>query len=500
MKKYTHKIKGMHCASCELLIEKKLIELPEIEAVDASAAKGEVTIYYQDKRPTEEKINELLEGDGYCLCETGEFLGQTATVSTGLKGLLTSVVIAGAVFAGFLLLNRLGLSGLVNVSASSSLPAFFFLGLLAGISTCAALTGGIVLSMSQQWQEGYAKNDSLNEKMKPHLLFNAGRIVSYALLGAGLGVIGNKLQLSLTFNALLVITVSVFMILTGLKMLGVKALQGFQITLPKSLAHKATDQKNFQGKYMPSIMGFLTILLPCGFAITTESLALLSGNMTQGALIMAAFALGTAPGLLAIGFSTVKMGSSSKAATFSKIAGVLVLLFAFFNINSQLNVLGLPSLNNFNLKASANAQTDGIGNRVDISGLAPIVNGKQLLQMQANANGYSPNYFKVKTGIPVRWEITDTGTSGCTNAVMSKSLFEGQIALTPGQVSVKEFTPTKAGRYKFSCWMGMVTGMIEIVNQDGSAAANTGAAAAEVPSGAKGCGCGGGGIGSCGAK
>lgn len=506
MKKYTHKIKGMHCTSCELLIEKKLIELPEIEAVDASAAKGEVTIYYQDKRPTEEKINELLEGDGYCLCETGEFLGQTATVSTGLKGLLTSVVIAGAVFAGFLLLNRLGLSGLVNVSASSSLPAFFFFGLLAGVSTCAALTGGIVLSMSQQWQEGYAKNDSLSEKMKPHVLFNAGRIASYALLGAILGVIGNKLQLSLTFSALLVIAVSIFMILNGLKMVGVKALQGFQIALPKSLAHKATDQKNFQGKYMPLIMGFLTILLPCGFAITTESLALLSGNMVQGALIMAAFALGTAPGLLAIGFSTVKMGSSSKAATFSKIAGALVLLFAFFNINSQLNVLGLPSLNNFSLKASANAQTDGIGNRksivaaVDTSGLAPVVNGKQLLQMQASARGYSPNYFKVKAGIPVRWEITDTGTSGCTNAVMSNSLFEGQIALTPGQVSVKEFTPTKTGRYKFSCWMGMITGAIEVINQDGSAAANTGVAAAEIPSGAKGCGCGGGGgTGSCGA-
>jgi plastocyanin domain-containing protein len=128
--------------------------------------------------------------------------------------------------------------------------------------------------------------------------------------------------------------------------------------------------------------------------------------------------------------------------------------------------------------------------------LAPIVSGKQLLKMNANASGYSPNYFKVRAGTPVRWEITDTGTSGCTNAVMSNALFTGQIALTPGQVSVKEFTPTKAGKYKFSCWMGMVTGVIEVVNQDSSA--TTTAAAAEVPSGAKGCGCGGGGS-SCGA-
>lgn len=338
--------------------------------------------------------------------------------------------------------------------------------------------------MSQQWQEGYAKNDSLSEKMKPHLLFNAGRIASYILFGALLGIIGNKLQLSLTFSALLVMAVSVFMILNGLKMLGVKALQGFQIALPKSLTHKATNQKNFKGKYMPSIMGALTILLPCGFTITAESLALLSGNMIQGALIMGVFALGTSVGLLAIGFSTVKMGSSPKAAMFSRVAGALVLLFAIFNINFQLNVLNLPSLNNF----SVSAQT---------SGLAPMVNGKQLLQMQASASGYSPNYFKVKVGIPIRWEITDIGTSGCTNAVMSKSLFDGQINLTPGQVSVKEFTPLKAGQYKFSCWMGMVIGVIEVINQDGSLTAAVGAVAPEIPSGAK-CGCGSGGSGGCG--
>jgi plastocyanin domain-containing protein len=66
--------------------------------------------------------------------------------------------------------------------------------------------------------------------------------------------------------------------------------------------------------------------------------------------------------------------------------------------------------------------------------------------------------------VPVRWEITDTGTSSCTNAVISKSLFDGQISLTPGQTSTKEFTPQKVGRYKFSCWMGMVTGTIDVVD------------------------------------
>jgi len=93
-----------------------------------------------------------------------------------------------------------------------------------------------------------------------------------------------------------------------------------------------------------------------------------------------------------------------------------------------------------------------------------IVDGKQIVKMNASSSGYSPNYIKVRVGIPVRWEITDTGTSGCTNAIISNNLFQGPINLTPGQVSVKEFTPTKPGKYRFSCWMGMVTGTIEVVN------------------------------------
>jgi plastocyanin domain-containing protein len=121
--------------------------------------------------------------------------------------------------------------------------------------------------------------------------------------------------------------------------------------------------------------------------------------------------------------------------------------------------------------------------------------------MNAQSSGYTPNSFKVKVGVPVRWEITDTGTSGCTNAVVSKGLFDGQIDLKPGQTSVKEFTPVKAGKYKFSCWMGMITGSIEVVdpsqtNNTNNPSVVQAAQPTEIPSGAKGCGCGGGGSGA----
>ena len=115
--------------------------------------------------------------------------------------------------------------------------------------------------------------------------------------------------------------------------------------------------------------------------------------------------------------------------------------------------------------------------------------------MDASSRGYQPNYFKIKTGILVRWEIRDVGTSGCTNAVISRSLFDGAINLTPGQTSVKEFTPEKPGKYKFSCWMGMVSGTIEVVDKSVNAT-NSSINSSVISSGAAGS-CGGEG-GSCG--
>jgi sulfite exporter TauE/SafE len=81
--------------------------------------------------------------------------------------------------------------------------------------------------------------------------------------------------------------------------------------------------------------------LPCGFTITAQTIALLSANAFQGALIMGFFALGTAPMLLVIGISSVKFFSKPQLAlTFSRVAGFLVLFFALWNIYNQANLLG----------------------------------------------------------------------------------------------------------------------------------------------------------------
>lgn len=482
-------VKGMHCPSCEILIEKKLLTLARILSVEASTAKNQVRFEYQGNPFTPQELNQLFKKENYVFSAQNNFSDHTPVKTSDP---LIPLILGIMLILAFLTLNKLGLAGFINVNAQSSLPMFFIFGLIAGLSSCAALVGGIILSMSKQWTHLYSPGDSLGKKIQPHLMFNFGRLASYAILGAILGAIGSQLNLSLKFGPILVIIVSLLMILLALQMLGVKALQKFQLSAPKFITRYLADETHFHSRYAPFLMGALTFFLPCGFTITAQGLALISGSALQGGLIMLLFALGTLPMLLTIGLSSVKFsGNAHLADGFLKVAGMLVLFFALFNLNSQLNVLGIASLSDLTSKKANPAN-----NVLDQSDLAPIVSGKQLLKMTASSTGYTPNYFKVRAGQPVRWEITDTGTSGCTNAIISNSLFTGQIPLTPGQVSVKEFTPTKVGKYKFSCWMGMISGTIEVVDQNSPVQNPTNQQGNSdnsiIPSGAKGCGCGGG--------
>ena len=111
----------------------------------------------------------------------------------------------------------------------------------------------------------------------------------------------------------------------------------------------------------------------------------------------------------------------------------------------------------------ASSQNAAINTGDNPSQPMPETKNEQVIKMNASASGYSPNYFKVKAGMPVSWEITDIGTSGCTNAVVAQGLFSDRVNLESGQTVVKKFTPTKPDKYQFSCWMGMVTGTIEVI-------------------------------------
>ena len=64
-KEHIYFVKGTHCASCEVLIEKKLAALREIKSVEASADKDKVFVVYQGQRPSVKGLNSIFRKEGY---------------------------------------------------------------------------------------------------------------------------------------------------------------------------------------------------------------------------------------------------------------------------------------------------------------------------------------------------------------------------------------------------------------------------------------------------
>ena len=115
----------------------------------------------------------------------------------------------------------------------------------------------------------------------------------------------------------------------------------------------------------------------------------------------------------------------------------------------NINPLGFIMKGSF----ASNSNTD--------SSKAIIEDGVQVINMTANNNGYSPNVYYVQKGIPLKWVINGESLNYCNNAIVVNSL-NIEKKLKNGE-NVIEFTPNDKD-INFSCWMGMIRGVITVVD------------------------------------
>jgi len=452
MRRHTYYVKGMHCASCEVLIEKELLAFPRVRFADASLSNSQVNIGFKHERPGSERLNEIFKDNGYVFSDH-PFPKESSNW-------LEPILWVGIIIVIFILLIKFGLASLVSVNSKSSLGAFFAFGLLAGISSCAALIGGLVLSLSKQWLEMYGQNAGLISKMAPHTLFNLGRLVSYALLGLVLGFLGERISFYPAITAVIILIVSGLMLVLALQMMGVKAFNRFRIALPKDLTGKIYAGEKTGGWFYPALMGFLTILLPCGFTIIAEGAAVLSGSPGRGFLIMFFFAVGTMIPLMAIGASSVKLGGNQKSSeVFLKTAGLLIIFFIIFNLNLQFGLVRYLSgaINAF--IAPGNSIDSGILSNQDNSSTADQT---QLVQaVYSDSQGLVPSVFNVGVGKLVRLEIeVQDNVYGCMSTILIPGLWDRPELMRKGKTVVMEFTVSRSGTFPLTCAMGVPWGTI----------------------------------------
>lgn len=442
----TIKVKGMHCKSCELLLEDVLKDIKGINKVSANFRKKELTIYHKENLPLKE-IETAIQKSGY---EIGEEQKHSWFVSDS-KTIEELIIATSIAIFLYIIFKRIGLFEYNISSTADSLggnAAILLVGLTAGFSTCMALIGGLVLGLSAKHNEKHPES-STAQKFRPHIFFNIGRITSFFILGGILSLIGKAIQLSSTSIGVLVLIVAVIMLLMGTQLTGLSPkISNIKLTLPSKLAKLLKINQRHEKEYSHKnafVLGALTFFLPCGFTQAIQIYAISTGSFLQGSIVMGLFALGTLPGLLGIGFvSSILKGTVGRI--FFKFTGVVVIAFAIINFQSGMNLTGLASPK---LPTETSQQSSQEG---DV----------QVVKMTQKVNGYVPNQFTVKKGIPVRWEIFSETTYSCASSVVIPELKIGKY-LEYGP-NIIEFTPKEEGTIRFMCSMGMFTGQFIVTN------------------------------------
>lgn len=468
-KKLKLQIHGMHCASCEVLIERNFKKVPGVEQVNVSHVTGKANITYS-KRPDLNALQSIVQEHGYTVSSWAD--RHRAAVAQEYRNTRKDYIELGAVVliivAGYLLLRQFDLVPKLGVTDNMGYGLVFALGLVAAMSTCLAVTGGLLVAVAGKYNEQHPHLDGW-QKFKPTLYFNIGRVASYTVLGGAIGVLGSVLTISPRVNGIITVLASVVMIILGFQLLKLfPGLRRFQPKMPKFLAHKIHDAtSNAHRPTAPFLLGAATFFLPCGFTQALQLYVLSKGDPITGALTMLVFSLGTLPALMSLSaISSFAKGAFQRY--FLKFSGALVIMLGVFNINNGLTLAG--SSVNF----SGLWQRSSAGQEVQDTNVK-LANGKQVVDMKVVGLDYSPHQFTVQQGIPVEWRIDGAGAQGCAQVVTVPKLGITKY-LSPTGVTTISFTPQEAGTIPFSCTMGMTTrgSAFKVVANTGSAADGSG--------------------------
>lgn len=442
MQNYTYWIEGTTCRSCELTIERAWKKVPGVHKVSVNGATGEAKLKVDDNAPTIQTLQSALTGTRYTVHEAAASFGAKRPSFKELAGLFAIVL-----FVGYIL-SKLGLfQSHIGFGAGLNFGAVFVIGLVAASSSCIAVVGGLLLSSSARFNERYV-SQSRAARMRPVVFFVIGRIVSYTALGGLLGVIGGILTPSPLVTALITIVAACYMIIMGLEMLHIapKFLKRLLPSISKNFSHKILDGHTKEHWGMPFVLGAATFFLPCGFTQALQLYALTTHSFWTSAELLLAFSLGTAPALLALGYASSSVKGKA-GQWFFKFSGALVIVLGVWNIQNGLAIAGFAPTG----AAPASASTE-----------VTAENGVQVVQMKIGLQGYEPDHFTLKAGVPVRWEVQGNNSMGCASVLISRQLGI-QKYLTSG-LNVLSFTPQYPGEIAFSCSMGMYRGSFTVVN------------------------------------
>jgi sulfite exporter TauE/SafE len=209
--------------------------------------------------------------------------------------------------------------------------SLFVMGVAAGVH-CVGMCGGFVAAF-----QGIPIRKAPAPRWTRLALFNAGRVTTYALLGAAAGAVGHQVSVVPGAQTALYIFANLMLIAVGLYLAGAASWFPFIEKLGnpfwrrvQPLAAKAMRRGSAY------VAGLCWGLLPCGLVYGALAAAAFAGSAQGGAGAMAAYGIGTLPWLLGAGV----LFSWLQQRAVRALAGGVVLAFGVFGLAHANNMAG----------------------------------------------------------------------------------------------------------------------------------------------------------------
>ncbi|KFF20558.1 sulfite exporter TauE/SafE family protein [Chryseobacterium sp. JM1] len=200
---------------------------------------------------------------------------------------------------------------------------------------CIGMCGPIALSM------GLTKKQATNFYLQ-NLTYQFGRIFTYSLLGAILGIIGEGFEMA-GFQQYLTIGAGILLIIMALFSFGGKDfaskipfLSKFLYSVKLNLG-KLLQKADYRSRFST---GVLNGFLPCGMVYMALTASLASGGIWQGASYMALFGLGTLPFMFAVVLAGNLMNQAFRVKVLKAVPVIMIILGGLFILRGL--ELGIP--------------------------------------------------------------------------------------------------------------------------------------------------------------
>jgi sulfite exporter TauE/SafE len=202
----------------------------------------------------------------------------------------------------------------------------FVAGLVGSFGHCVAMCGPLVASFALAGGPCGARRS-----LGGQLAYHAGRITTYAAIGAAMGLTGSFVNVAgrlAGVQQVVALAAGALMVLLGLGAAGVSsALKGLEARASGKVIAlvRGVLEGGGPGRLYPT--GLALGLLPCGLSWTVFLGAAGTGSLPEGLLVALAFGVGTVPGLLLVGVVGAGVAARGRArAVLPRAGGVLVAL------------------------------------------------------------------------------------------------------------------------------------------------------------------------------